>query len=160
VIETLLGDLPATRTHRRRSWQWVRTAGGERHDGLLTVEQSPSGTPGCRVERDVYEVQEHHAPGYVGRAFLLCNLDDPDQPDVYETFLGPRGEHDWCCSCRAGTTGRRCKHVDALRAVIAEGGLPHPAAGAPESPPPTDAELDDMRDRSGLWFTADPPAVV
>jgi hypothetical protein len=160
MIETLLGDLPPTRTHRRRSWQWVRTAGGERHDGLLTVEQSPSGTPGCRVERDVYAVQEYPAVGYAGRCFLLLNLDDPDQPDVYQTLVGPRGPGDWSCTCKAGSCGLLCKHVTAIRTVIAEGGLPHPSADAPESPAPSESELDDMRERSGLWFTADPPAVV
>lgn len=91
-------------------------------DGTLTIEQQKSRRPrSASLESDQYAVEElQPEPGVMGRQFWMVNQSDTE-PEVYKTTIGPRS----FCTCKASVAGRvRCKHVDALTAIIAAGGLP------------------------------------
>lgn len=128
-MNILSGDLERTATYAGRRWSWVenpdKTRPGEHHDGKLTITLQKGARPGCKVEADTYCIEEEPPVGFVGRAFLLVNLSDESQPDVYRSRIGDRAD-DWACTCKAGSCGLLCKHVESLRAVVAEGGLPDP----------------------------------
>lgn len=122
------GDLAPTATHKRRWWSLVLcTDPADLRDATLTISQTKGARPGCKVETDTYAVQETPCIGRIGRSFLLLDLTDADQPDVYECYVGTRPQ-DWSCTCKAGSCGTRCKHADALADIIGRGELPDPSA--------------------------------
>lgn len=135
-------SLGGTPSYKARSCRWTPAGPGDQHDGRLTVTV----TRGRRTEADVYAVEELPLVGAGGRAFLLLNVTDDGQPDVYETFVVADG-HRWKCTCDAGRAGRhRCKHADALAAVLAhraaDDDLPECFKGLPPS----------GRERAGVPF--------
>jgi len=87
------------------------------------------------LARDQYRVEEIPASG--GRAFLLHRSEaaiakdkararkgDPDVPTRYGCFLA--NEQDTVCECRGFESYGRCKHLEALKALLAAGHIDHP----------------------------------
>jgi hypothetical protein len=120
VLDMLTNELPPTATHARRAYIWQPDGPGA---GVLTTTLQRSRRAGAKQDVDTYSVQEHMGHGMPGRVFLLLNLTDPGQPDVYETFVAddPRLSG---CSCKAGSCRVPvCKHRDALADIIDLGGI-------------------------------------
>lgn len=129
TVNVLTGDLPATSSYAKRSWLWLPSNDptGMVQD-TLTITLSKGKRPGGRIEVDSYDVSESTLMFHPGRTFLLLNLDDPHQPDIYECHLDGRLAF---CSCVAGRVKHYpCKHMECLAAVLAEDGIepPFPAA--------------------------------
>ena len=134
VLDMMTGELPPTATYQRRDWVWIPASPGDHEDGrlgTLTIVLQRSRRAGAKQDSDTYAVEADTEPlNQMGKAYLLCNLTDPDQPDVYKVTLAPHPSGD-ACSCKAGSVdlGRKrkatgelcCKHKCALRAMIAEG---------------------------------------
>jgi hypothetical protein len=132
VLNMLSGRLNPTATYAVREWRWVPNdpeANPEGPLGELTIilqkAERNGRTRPTKVESDTYAVAEEPGFDAVGRHFLLMNLTDPAQPEVYGVQIGPRG----CdCNCKQGQVdrGRRavnddevgCKHRDAMKAVL------------------------------------------
>ena len=116
ILDKIGGDLQPTLTYARREWEWVPTGDG---DGVLTIRLWKGERAGSKCESDTYQVQEEHSPGCRGRSFLLLNLTDESQSDVYRCVVGGPYQH---CTCTAGSVKRieSCKHRDALKAMLAE----------------------------------------
>ena len=78
--------------------------------GVLTID----------VKRNAceYAVVEMKTP-WRGRAFVLAKIDCGTDEDVtaYEVFCGSREETS--CDCRGFTRWSGCKHVSAMKALIA-----------------------------------------
>lgn len=129
----LLIDLGPSKTYRSRDLSWVRaTDPASEIDGTATISQRKS--PGVR-EVDIYQIQEQQRPlpfAVEWREFLVLNVSDATQPDVYRVCIGPRGD---TCTCRAGQFKLVCKHVTAIRAIIEEGGLDPLPPPAPKPAP-------------------------
>lgn len=115
--EDVILDLGPTAVYARREAAWVPGKAGE---GVLTITLWKGMRAGSKSERDVYQVQETDCVGRMGRSFLLLNVFDTDQPDVYAATVGPT-----CgCTCRAGLVARfECKHVSACKRLTQEGRL-------------------------------------
>jgi hypothetical protein len=137
VLDMTCGSLPPTATYQRRDYVWLPADPGDYDDGrlgTLTIVLQHSRRAGAKQTSDTYAVERESepTPGVVGRSFLLCNLTDPDQEDVYRTVVAPHRSGD-SCTCDAGRvdTGRKrkaagelpCKHRDTLRALIEEGAV-------------------------------------
>jgi hypothetical protein len=131
------GELPPTATYAVREWRWVPADPGAEVLGELTIVLQRHARNGrakpTAVESDTYAVQHDTPPvGGPGRAYLLLNLTDPDQADVYRVVIGPYPSGD-TCSCPAGRVdlGRKrraageltCKHRSPIRQIIEQGGL-------------------------------------
>lgn len=135
------GDLEPTATYAARSYRWVPGDAGDGRVGTLDlILRKRKGGP---VEHDQYAVVEEPAIGY--RSFLLLNLTDPGQEDVYRTNIGPRGAE---CTCKAGSYRVAvCKHRDGLAALLAKNHLPPPPGVVVETPaPPAPPAADDAAD--------------
>lgn len=130
VLDFRSDDLPPTRTYGKRSWLWIPADRGypewDRRLGNLTLKLQHARTGwGRAIEVDTYAVVEEPLVGIPGRKFLLLNLTDPDQPDVYECIVGPQP----LCTCMAGTCcvpgepdiTEGCKHRDAIAVLVDEG---------------------------------------
>jgi hypothetical protein len=128
------------RTYGKRRWCWVPADHDhpewDRRLGNLTLLLQHAKTGwGRNLEIDTYAIEEQPLVGAMGRKFLLLNLTDPEQEDVYETIVGPESS----CSCKAGkcrvpgepevTDG--CKHRDGINCLIAEGLLDDEEARIP-----------------------------
>lgn len=129
VLDALNLPLAPTRTYARRSCLWVPVdpthPQWDGRCGTLTIKlQHSKSKAGAEVEIDTYAVEEQPPqPGLMGRSFLLLNLTDDTQEDVYEVCLGPVS----LCKCKAGKCRLpACKHRDALESVIAYGELAEP----------------------------------
>lgn len=101
--------------------------------------------------RDVYDVEEIIAgAGMDGRAFLLhrtpeaiakdAERGDADAPERYGVFVA-RNDQDHICECRGFQAHGRCKHLDAVRGLIADGHLDAIGAAAPVQPFPTPEQV-------------------
>jgi hypothetical protein len=130
-------DLGPTAAYKSRKASWVAfTDPRADYDGILTLTVRRS--PGV-VDTDSYAVQEQREQPFAPwREFLLLNLTDSAQPDVYRTCVGPRGVS---CTCKASQCKLACKHTGAIVAIIDAGGLPSrndepPAPPAPPKPAP------------------------
>jgi hypothetical protein len=118
-----MGRLVPSATHASRIWQWQPSEDGtDLEEGVLTLILGSESNPSREI--DCYAVQEYAAPGWIGRAFLLLNLSDRSQPDVYSVLICADGTRS-VCDCRAGRVGRyRCKHVDGIAAILHAGLIP------------------------------------
>lgn len=113
LLDKTFIELPPTATYARREVEFTPLPG--RGEGMLTIQQWKSRS-GSRSERDTYQVQEEDAIGVMGRAFLILNVSDDDQPDVYRCIVGPQSH----CTCTAGNVKRySCKHRDSLAELVA-----------------------------------------
>lgn len=127
--------LPTTKTREDWSFAYLPSADPSAlADGSLTVTEHS----GKRVRRSIscrYAVSEQPARGC--RCFLLVlesRTGDEETAagreaatrigEVYETRLFTSGR--FACSCKAGQTGRECKHGLALRSLVATAELPSP----------------------------------
>lgn len=118
LLDKVTVDLEPTATYARREAAWI--PGAEPGEGVLEVWQWRGRRAGSKVEFDRYEVQPDEPIGVYGRAFLLLNTTDPEQPDVYRCVVGPNPT----CTCKAGLCRVDvCKHRDALAALINDGVL-------------------------------------
>lgn len=126
ALHALTLDLGPTLTYSHRHCVWLPgDPHGDGRVGTLTIVLR-HGRAGSKVESDTYAVEEETpAIGVMGRSFLLLNLTDDTQADVYRTTVGHPVD---TCSCTAGQcrVPSGCKHRDAVRAVIAEGGFDGP----------------------------------
>jgi hypothetical protein len=134
VLDMVSGELPPTATYQRRAFVWLPADPGDYDDGrlgTLTIVLQHSRRTGAKQESDTYAVEPESEPvGSMGRAYLLCNLTDPGQPDVYRCVIAPHASGD-SCSCDAGRVDRgrkrkaagelECKHRATLRALMEEG---------------------------------------
>ncbi len=119
----LSGSLQPTKTYACRRWTWVRNADPTAlADGRLTITLRRSLKPGAKSEDDSYDVAEVQEAVRGFRRFLLVNITDDGQKDVYEVTLTARGD---MCTCDAGKfrVASGCKHRDAIRAVLLAGGF-------------------------------------
>lgn len=120
ILDAVSDEMEPTRTYARRVWLWVPAdtthPAWDGRLGDLTIQLQRTRRAGCRVEQDTYAVQDEYGPD--GREFLLLNLTDPDQEDVYRVH--PESQ---TCSCTAAQCGQICKHRDALSALLARGHL-------------------------------------
>lgn len=107
------GELPPSASFPLRSWGWLPGPCREYPFslGALTITQRRSPRDGAKVEADVYSVSA--APSNGG-----YELQNYATRDLYSCVPSAR----WC-TCRAGQSGQRCKHLDALDALLAEGAL-------------------------------------
>lgn len=126
ILDFVTGELGPTRTYGRRSFVWIPADRShptwDGRLGNLTLKmQHARGGVGRRIELDTYAIEEvPQKPGFPGRVFLLLNLTDESQSDVYETVIGPAD----VCSCTAGRVGHfECKHAAAVRHLIEQGEL-------------------------------------
>ena len=114
-------DLDPTPSYPRREYQYIPgRVPGDSRDGTLTIRLSKGKRAGSMWEEDTYGVEEGQpvGPPYPGRVFLLVNLTDPTQPDVYEVLISASDERRDRCTCLAFVGQRhRCKHADALRDI-------------------------------------------
>lgn len=130
VLDMVSGRLEPTATYARRDWVWFPAAPGAHPDGRigsLTIVLQHSRRAGAKQETDTYGLDEEHDTGFPEgvRSFLLANDTDPEQPDVYRCVIGSDAGglvHDRC-TCRAGSTGKDCKHKDVINHLISEGVL-------------------------------------
>jgi hypothetical protein len=125
------GELPPTRSYDRRSYSWVPADPGvfDSHvDGTLTIFLTHTGKRIVRNEVFVYavEVEWEAAVDFGVRSFLLENFTEPDEQGPFRCVVG--GMHE-TCGCEAGSFDKRrveptsCKHRDALRALLQQGGF-------------------------------------
>lgn len=135
-------DLAPTPTYKSRIATWLpaEDRSVEDCDGRLTIDLQRSLRAGAKVESDTYAIQEDLAQSTLDfRVFQVLNLTDPDQADVYETVISDDPHVPSRCSCMGSKCGHKraisCKHIDALKAVEAAGGLPVPAKPQPEPKP-------------------------
>ena len=136
TMQALCGELPATDSIAVREWTWLSMpCRPELTDGTLTIHQRRN-LNGKRCQTDRYAIQEQDLGDTTDRrAFLVENISNPipttlaahvqpddsqDQPYLVTITANP--DHD-SCTCKAASTGKRCKHREALRAVIEAGGL-------------------------------------
>ena len=127
--------LPVTATRSDWTFTYLPSADASAlSDGSLTVTEHH----GKRVRRSIscrYGVQEQPARGC--RCFLLVletRTGDEDTAagrealtragEVYECRLFPSGR--FACTCKAGRTGKECKHGLALRSLVATADIPSP----------------------------------
>ena len=114
ILDAVTLDLPPTATYGRRECTFYP---GERGECLLVIRLWKGTRAGSKMERDAYSVMEGEPVGTMGRLFLVLNTTDPEQPDVYETVVGPVPH----CTCQAGRCkAPSCKHVDSLTALVKE----------------------------------------
>ena len=86
-------------------------------------------------DSDVYHVEEVPAPD--GRAFLLHREAaaveaDPDHEERYGVFIANGQDH--LCECKGHARWGRCKHVQALAALLSQGHIDRPEADRPVTP--------------------------
>ncbi len=134
VLNMLAGKLSSTATYAVREWRWIPADPDEFADhraGTLVITQQRAARNGrakpTAIESDCYAIEVEDA-----RAFLFCNVGNPEKVEVYRVVVAPHHSGD-TCTCDAGRVdlGRKrkaagelcCKHRCAARAVIAEGGL-------------------------------------
>lgn len=145
-FQVLRGELPATDTYKTREWTWIAMpCRSDLSDGSLTIYM----VRGRKTETDRYAVQELEGERFPGRVFLLEKLVDvstipaevkPGKTDTdgpYMVCIASTGEHH-TCNCKAGMTGKNCKHRDTVLAVLDAGGL------APASESDLAAEVESM----------------
>jgi hypothetical protein len=114
VLDKTFFELDSSPTYARREVEFIPLPG--RGEGLLTIRQWKGQRTGSKSESDTYQIQEEDAIGVMGRAFLLLNVSDDEQPDVYRCIVGPEMH----CTCTAGSVKKySCKHKDALSKLVA-----------------------------------------
>lgn len=113
-------DLPRTASYERRELDWWRLGAGR---GFLVIRLWRSCRGPC--EKDAYGVEadlDGLEPGW-GR-WLLLNLTDRTQGDVYEVVLRPDGQAQSCtCLGLTGGATAMCKHLRALVELVRCGEL-------------------------------------
>lgn len=109
------GELPDTATYTDRGWTFLPLDDEPPADGLLKIGQRKGRT----FTRDEYLIAEQPPEaGIAGKIFLLAKQSG-ERADVYQTIIGPMC---WC-QCTAGRVRHvmECKHVTAIKAMIADG---------------------------------------
>lgn len=127
------GELDPTATYSSRSWGWQPTWGID-GNGLLTIAVKSR-----HLETSQYSVEELDSlPGLMGRQFRLTKIDGGK---AYVVAIGGLES----CTCQAGQCRAKepsvCKHLDAMRAILARGLL-------------GGEEIEN--ERSGLWMLDEP----
>jgi hypothetical protein len=142
----------------------IRTGQPIKKDYTAVIVDNPHGLPTLHLfgqwsnrkhdwlSRDMYEIEEIPAGrGFDGRAFLLhrepeaiardAARDPNDQPaERYGTFIAA-DQFNHHCECRGHAARARCKHVDALLALIHHGHLEDVRAAAPAQLFPSPEQL-------------------
>ena len=112
--------------------------------GMLEVARGP------RTTRYVV-TEQLDAYGSFGRVFRLFKPDHGSSTDSeeshYDCCVGPDPAHD-LCPCRGHARYGRCVHLDAIRALLANGRLDPPAVPAPAGF--TDDGTADLATRCGF----------
>lgn len=119
-------DLGPTESHAERRCTWLPATPGDYPDdrmGTLTVTCKGSSRTRGRVDSASFAVDEqpYGVPGK--RLFLLCKLTGGNAGEIYQVLTGPVPASDEC-TCTAGRIDwYRCRHRDAMRALIEDGAL-------------------------------------
>ena len=136
---TVTIELPATRTYAARCVYWIPSEGStvSRGDGddqhqlaalgkiRLAVVKGKIGYE-VSIDTQVYAVQRVDTGRRDVASFLLLKLAAPGETaEVYEVTGGSTGRR---CTCKAGSTGRGCKHLDGVAALVRAKHLPGPKA--------------------------------
>jgi hypothetical protein len=104
--EVRSGFLPATKTHRVRSWSFIASADRTQPSmGTLTITQG---------NRDT----ENYAIDHIDGDVLFAKLSD--EADVY-AVRSDRAGNPMACNCRGFSRMKHCKHVDATKQLKAVG---------------------------------------
>ncbi len=117
---TIGGELGETSTYAHRAWCWFPTPDGPA-TGLLSITLQKGAGINCKVEKDVYAVEQQDPDGFPGMRFLLSNISDPAKSEVYETQIGNDPMLATCTCPAARHRQPNCKHRDLCRALIAAG---------------------------------------
>lgn len=142
ILDMTQGVLDPTSTYAVREWRWVPCSpwcSPDTREGTLSIVLQHGRRRGRKspvaIEVDHYGLQEDFeepAPPVEpadrsgrARVFLLLNDTPPadegeDRDEVYRCVVGGTREH---CTCTAGRFWVQCKHVDAIRDMIAGGVL-------------------------------------
>jgi hypothetical protein len=108
MCSILSGSLPASKSYAVRGWHFV--AG----PGTLTLTQG-------RNTKDIATYRLVEFRNALGRAFRLAKIagGTDAEADNYDVLIDPAG-HD-SCECRGFLRHGHCKHVSAVRSLLAEG---------------------------------------
>lgn len=148
VLEKIHYDLGKTATYASREAEWI--PGEDESEGHLILTLRKGKRAGSKIERDTYQCQMD-ADG----SFLLLNLDDPEQKDVYRTTATS-------CTCDAGRAGKyECKHLSFYKAhVMGDGSADLPEPGAVESVEPHQIDREFILAGKAIFTIAPPAAFV
>lgn len=102
--------LPATKSESHRSYTWEALGGDSPRAGILTLTDSRTHTR--------YAVEEF--PADTGRGFVLLKAVGAGH---YHCHVSPKHPSADICGCRGHERWGHCKHLDALRDLIANGKL-------------------------------------
>lgn len=120
-MSTFVVDVPST-IKGRASTTPIRVTHREEgpdHLSFLVIESEYSRRDDTFRKTDCYEVEEFACTGdFDGRGFRLRK-----GVDVYDVFLARNGQ-DHTCDCRGFCAHGHCKHVEAVKASVAE--IPNP----------------------------------
>lgn len=138
MITIATAELGPTATYHKRACAWVSNGSGtilhtttlpngEQVEqelpglGKLTIRVQKAKGYGRACEIDTYAVAETEPQHPGTRAFMLLNLDDPEQREPYLVHVGGVDT----CRCMAGKcrVASGCKHRDALSKLIEMGFL-------------------------------------
>jgi hypothetical protein len=120
---------------------------------VILADYSPR--TGVFRSRRCYKVGEIAAAG--GRAFLLYRdsdavESDPDRERRYGCFISYSGETSDLCECKAHAAYGRCRHVQALKVLLAAGHIDRVEAGRPADPVTVESTYHTDPERSGQVF--------
>lgn len=123
ITEPVFIDLPPTSTYRRRRATWYAGEGTHTDGrlGTLRVVQDKAKRSGDSSEVDEYGIQKDTDPAPPECvAVLVLNDTAPAEEgerrsEIYRVVVGKLGT---ACTCRAGQTGKACKHAAAVVALL------------------------------------------
>jgi hypothetical protein len=134
--------LPDTTSAKNRGYRWEPADAAAGFDGTLTYQ--------AKEEFARYRVTEFPTD-LAGRAFRCEKVrgGSDKEETAYDVLTGDAGEPD-ACTCKGFQRYQRCRHLDCLRDLLAEGRLPSPLANADADVGPTEPTLDDWQ-AAGEW---------
>ncbi len=131
-------DLAPTKSYTARGGYWAAAENGTVRDpnhpdddqhqlaavGVLAIVTCTGPAENRKVTCVPYAVEAVDTGTPCQVAYMLCKLAGAGEAaEVYEVTGGANGRR---CTCKAGSTGRGCKHIDATAEAIRRGFLPGP----------------------------------
>ena len=127
------GDLPRTAAKNAPARSFDYTPDGE-GQGVLVIS--------IGHEVTVYKLTEFGCgDGFDGRGFQLVKVvgGSDRESEAYDVFVSRNGQ-DHICPCKGFVYQGHCKHVDAMREVVASGALDQPESFGVDAEPFTEEE--------------------